>query len=345
MERFSGKRAHGTAAHDADIGSYTCGARYGTCMCRESDEAARQVELRARRRAQEIEDAEVRAAIAAVEKAERQENKRQTREEQLRWEASMQSERHRIQVMEARMAEETRFIESIEAARLRKISQHYGSLHQTMARLHNLQRVAIHKRHTQIKDDLDKEYCKLQSRTRDLDNRLFVEVANVRQDLAKISKDIHKEHAVNTTDFHGSTGGEIKIQLEMLSKRSEDEARKSLGFEELRGDDIRILPIELDQELRELNAQEVRPYLSENLVRTQHSVKQTMEEFHIRRYKRERSLRAEALWLHAIFKERKSMLNEDQQRLERSGGEVRSGGDMHGLAETGVPENSLMGII
>ena len=329
MGRCSGKEIHPIVTCDAHIDSYTCGARLGTCRCLESDEFRRQIELRQRRKVQEAETAQINAAIAAVEEAVRQENERQAIEERRTREASVKAEQHRIQIMESRMAEEIRIIQGIEAARLRNISQRYGSLHQMMARLHDLQIAAMRKRHSQVREDLVQELNKLLSRERGVNKQFTLEVANFSQELAEISKAIHEEHAKKTIGSNCGSKEEAESQPKMLNEKLNNDAENSLTLEKIRSNEIRLLPIEPDQEISDLNSKKVHPYLSENLLHNQQSVRRDMEEYRERKIKRERTLRAEALWLHAVIRERLSLLFEDQQRLERSGGEVR---DMHRFA-------------
>ena len=337
MEHTSGKQYYHTIVHLAHIDSYACGARYGTCSCTERDHAARQLELSERRRIREAEEeaenVEVRAAITAVEEVERQENEMQARAEEGTREVSMQAELRRIEAVEARMAEEIQIIERIEAARHRNISQHYESLQAMMAELHGLQKAAIFQRHQQVARSLIQEYENLQSNERSVKEQYHFEAAILKQDL---SRDMCETDARKIMNANARYEAEVDNQHTIFSNAFAHEAEKGLGQE---ANEIRILRRKLDQELLDSKSQAIQPHLSDNLLHNQQFVKQRMKEYQANRHEHERTVRAETLWFYAVTEERKTMLIEDQQRLERSGGEI-GGGDMHSIATTRFDKGS-----
>lgn len=114
--------------------SYTCGAKWRTCACTEADQAHREQELAQRRdrfdAEARAEAEEVRAAIAAVEAAERRLAQEQ-------------------QAEEARLEEEAQELVSRELERLDRIAAHFQHLRVVLDSVRFQQRQALERRHEQ----------------------------------------------------------------------------------------------------------------------------------------------------------------------------------------------------
>lgn len=117
--------------------SYTCGARWRTCACTEADQARREAEIAerlARFNAEvQAEEAEVREAIAAVERAERQVAAEREAEEQRN--------------EEVRQAEELEEVTRMEEARVEGINDYFEQLRATLEKVVAQQKAAITTRH------------------------------------------------------------------------------------------------------------------------------------------------------------------------------------------------------
>ncbi|KAL8685439.1 MAG: hypothetical protein Q9224_005817, partial [Gallowayella concinna] len=128
-----------------DFASYTCGARWKICPCTEEDQARRAQQIRQNLENLEAEaraeEEELRAAIAAVEEAERQAAEAR-REEELR--------------QEEERVEEARQITMREFKRVKNIVQHYDRLRAILERVRMAQDEALMRRHNLEMDKVEK---------------------------------------------------------------------------------------------------------------------------------------------------------------------------------------------
>lgn len=117
--------------------SYTCGAKWRTCACTEADQTQREAEAAERLARYEAEtraeEAEVRAAIAAVEEAERRVAEEREAEERA--------------AEEARQAEEAEEATKIEYERVEGINDFFQWLRGELRRIDQEQKQAIASRH------------------------------------------------------------------------------------------------------------------------------------------------------------------------------------------------------
>lgn len=167
--------------------SYTCGAIWQTCECTEADQTQREAEIAERLAKYEAEtqaeEAEVRAAIAAVEEAERR--------------VAQEREAEERAAEEARQAQEAEEATRLEYERVEGINDFFQELRKMLERIDSQQKEAIAHRHdmhdipniqrmqTELSSD---SIC--QKRIRQIDSERASILANNR---AKI-QDLRRQH-------------------------------------------------------------------------------------------------------------------------------------------------------
>lgn len=317
-----------------NVNSYTCCAKWRTCHCTETDEVRRRLNLGERRKVHENEDAEVRAAVAAVAVAERREAERQEREERSWRVASKQLEKRRIEESEARIAEEERMIERIEDLRIQAITRHYDDLRQAMARLHSLQYKAVSKRHS-IEKDVTQRLADVQSRDTTIQGQISQEIASMRQDIEKTVQEIQLVFTRQILDTAARHRNESEKQSEMLTlfyggQPDSETTRTSLMWEleYIQQAELNALRCQLDNDMGKLRRRAAAPQLPETLLKRQAALQKEQSDIQTAMLDTARRHRAEVKWMDTVIVERGSMLFEDEQRV------VDSGAEVHGTPST-----------
>ena len=137
---------------------YTCGAKWRSCNCTETDEIKRQAELRRRRGEREAtmdaEAAELARIIAQIEEMERRDARERQREDERRTAERRREEAELARLEEQRIREEDsrRFKEECMEQEFRdalrmSVEESCHMLQQAWTRTHNLQRRALDDRH------------------------------------------------------------------------------------------------------------------------------------------------------------------------------------------------------
>ncbi|KAI4186579.1 MAG: hypothetical protein L6R41_003395 [Letrouitia leprolyta] len=147
--------------------SYTCGAQWRTCACTEDDQARRTLQIRENLAKQEAEaqaeEEEIRAAIAAVEEAERQ---------------AAEERRERERQEEEARAEEARQIAVREFERVEKINQKFDRLRKILIHIHSQQSEVLTQRHAKQMKEIETKETELEA--------TFAESKDIQKDRARI---------------------------------------------------------------------------------------------------------------------------------------------------------------
>ncbi|KAL8946271.1 MAG: hypothetical protein Q9222_007310, partial [Ikaeria aurantiellina] len=199
---------------------YTCGARWRTCACTEEDQArrARQIRENLERLDAEAraEEAEIRAAIAAVEAAERQ-----AAEERAEEERRQEEER----------AEEARQLAEREAQRMEKITQHYAHLREILEQIRVHQTNALANRHERELQDFETRQNTLMGTGKQASTES--RRAQIINDTDTKLQDLRKDHAttlVQTRVRHRKDEDEflLKLTTELASDPDEPDPATKL---------------------------------------------------------------------------------------------------------------------
>lgn len=295
--------------------SYTCGAKWRTCACTETDQARREEEIAARlarfEADQRAEEEEIRAAIAAVEEAERQ----------------LQKERD---AEEARQESEARELTIREFERLQNINDHFEYLRGVLDRIRLQQRQAIERRHDREWDEIDAMKDKLES----------PEAAAYR-DRCVASE---REKIVTTTESTIKTL-QRKFATEMMetiTRHRKDQDNLMAMTIENRDQDADVIKADILQELMPaqelerstLKSQQARE-ISKWKARGERSLSafdskmvslrmrlEEAERINVRSKEMKKRVFADTKWFEAVFSERSIMLTEDERRLILSGSDA-----------------------
>ena len=295
--------------------SYCCGAQWQSCRCNEADynrqEEQRRVRRAARDAEQRAEEEEVRAAIAAVEEAER----------------AIQQER---EAEDERMADEVRQLEQIEAERLSSIADYYEYLRGVLECVRLQQRHALEKRHDEewaeiyrIRDDIESP-----NMTAARECIVSAEKATIVGEIEAKIKELQRSHAhamMETITRHRKAQDELLV-ASMSAPDAETEIALATHLESM-------MPVQeaLRSELKSQQQSEVQ-----NL-RAQHEAQ--LEDFDakskilqlrlndledISRCEKILKIRhtADSKWFELLFSERITMLSEDQNRMMNSGADA-----------------------
>lgn len=305
--------------------SYTCGARWRTCACTEEDQAQREVEI-AERLARynavvQAEEAEVREAIAAVERAERQ--------------VAAEREAEEREIEEARQAEEEEEFLRREDERVEGINQHFTQLRADLERVILQQKQAIASRH-------EKELPKLEQMEEDL---LDINISRKRDRQATLER--ASIAAINDEKIKELRRQHRAILLATLQRHTDDQ--DAVFLQPIRGPETQrglitshvldTLMAAQDAERRTLESQherELRKWRHRGALALQEFDSIMMEErlrfgkihaarmYDVRRAltQARRQIHADWKWLETLEKVRAVMINEDQNRLVRSGADA-----------------------
>ncbi|KAI4127902.1 MAG: hypothetical protein LQ338_002987 [Usnochroma carphineum] len=305
---------------------YTCGARWRSCACTEDDQSRRAQQIRENLNKLEAEaraeEEEIRAAIAAVEEAERQAAEERAEEER-------RQEELRV--------EETRLMTLRESERVEKINRHFKLLRGALESVRVAQSHALGQRHSEQTREVEAKATALETTAQKRDDDMEAERARIIDSTNSKIQESRKKHAMEL------------VQTRSRHRKDEDECvfriteRESLQ-EEGQGapDAATILETlfsaqELERSaLRAMQAREIEKYgkrgalylriLDEQVqrggeerrARYEGGRREIVEE--VREMKRRQW--AEWRWVDVLGWERTRMLGEDERRVVGSGGEV-----------------------
>ncbi|KAL8705245.1 MAG: hypothetical protein Q9201_001624 [Fulgogasparrea decipioides] len=315
---------------------YTCGARWRTCACTEEDQArrARQIrenleKLEAEARAEEE---EIRAAIATVEAAERQ-----AAEERAEEERRQEEER----------AEEARQISMRELQRVQNIVQHTNHLRDILENIRLHQESALTQRHESQMETLEKRHLDLASpetiaeKQRATESRR-AEIINATDTAIQELRKKHATELVQIRSRHRQDEDDFLLNITQLSSYPSPTPLSDGGNNHTPADPASMHEALLsDQELersalRSMQARQVETrkkrglfYLqvfSEECVRDAKKWEREREDGRTRWEDEVRGCKraqwAESRWMRVVWEKRLEMLEEDERRMIRNGGEV-----------------------
>lgn len=222
---------------------YTCGAKWRTCSCTETDEANRQALLRRRRaerdRARDAESAEIARIIAQVEEAERREARERAEEEERqaaerrREEAELaRLEEQRLREEEARRQEEARLEELYRRMLRVSVEESCDALQNAWNDLRQVQAQSLDARHTDAERRLNeaRDSAIAQQEQEDKDMSLKMEM-NVEKRTAKMNEKHDSELNAFTSEQRDLEDDMfLEIQLHLRGKQDK-EARERRLFE------------------------------------------------------------------------------------------------------------------
>ena len=295
--------------------SYCCGAPWNTCHCNESDYRRQEDERRVRRAAREVEqraeEEEVRAAIAAVEEAER----------------AIQQER---EAEDARMADEVRQLEQIEAERLSNIVDYYEYLRGVLDCVRSQQRHALEKRHDEEWAEIDRIRDDIESPSMTAARECIVnaEKATIVGEIEARIKELQRSHAHAMMEIitrHRKAQDELlaasmsapdaeseitlAAHLESMmpvqeAMRSTLKAQQQSEVQNLRAQhDAQLEGFDVKGKILQLRLNDLKDVSRcEKIVKTRHT--------------------ADSKWFELLFSERITMLSEDQNRMMNSGADA-----------------------
>ncbi|KAL9597338.1 MAG: hypothetical protein Q9219_005204 [cf. Caloplaca sp. 3 TL-2023] len=309
----------------AEALAYTCGARWRTCACTEQDQSRRARRIRKNleklRAEAQKEEEEMRAAIAAVEEAERQAAE-ERREEERRQE-------------EARV-EEARLMALREAERVAEITRHFNHLREILENVRVRQSDALAKRQEAEMQEIERKDLTLEASLTAAANN---DAENVRARRANFSPakldELKRKHATEL------------IQTRLRHRKDEDECLGKITTEQnTTTNDLTTLLNNLlsaqESELTTLHSMQARKIEKWKRREAMYSVLEG-EEVRKGKVKRERAYEegrreverevrevrrrqwAEGKWAALLAEERVRMVGEDEGRAVRSGGDVGEG--------------------
>lgn len=313
------------------MNSYTCGAPWRTCNCTEADQARRDAALAAAAEQRDgdarREEEEVRAAIAAVEAAER----------------TLQRER---EVEDARLLAEAQALSKQEDERIERLHSHFEQLRKVLDNVKFQQRQAIARRH----EAEDMETRRLESQTdiivAERERAILVQQERIRLDGEEVVKTLQRRHAsamMETIARHRRDqdaliagpvdphpGEVIRISTISTVEREEEEVRKAailetlLPAQEVERSTLKSMQARELEKFRKRTDTAYRRFDVRMLV-----LKARLEEAEKVRQRNEglrRTAFADWKWFGAVFDDRSTMLAEDEERVVRNGSEAPSTG-------------------
>ena len=295
---------------------YTCGAPWKTCPCTEADQARRQADLIAQREQVEVErfaeEAEIRAAIEAVEASER----------------AMEEERR---LEEERLAQEALLITTREFSRLEGITEYFEHLRDVLGKVRGQQRLAIEERHEQARTELEHRRSAISSpevitacRVQAASDRAHLVARN--ETKIKALRSAHSSILVETVGRHrrdqdtflaiarstsAADSYESSVVLEQLMK-AQDEERAAVRLQH-------------DREIEKWNRrhqQLLQVFERQNVETVKKERAETLNEVNLEHERSEKARDADWKWFDTIFLDRILMIGEDERRMILNGGEA-----------------------
>ncbi|KAL8804855.1 MAG: hypothetical protein Q9182_002349 [Xanthomendoza sp. 2 TL-2023] len=310
---------------------YTCGARWKTCACTEEDQARRAQQIRENLEKLEAEaqaeEEELRAAIAAVEEAERQAAEAR-REEELREE-------------EAR-AEEARQITMREFKRVEHIVQHYDRLRDILEKVRMAQEEALRRRHEFEMDEVAKMGDPLVDAGAERNSSDKQEMANIVSARDGKIQEVRKQHAAaliatrarhrqdedaflikitESDSYHSDSDPSIMLEMLLSSQEFERSTLRSLQMREIEKYRRRCM----------IHLRVLEEKMAEKEERRKEEWGMLEEE--VRRVKRGQW--AEWKWVEVLREERLKILGQDERGILDGGGEIEVETEVDDGKETG----------
>lgn len=310
------------------ISSYTCGARWRTCECTEADQALREAEIAERLAAfnaeLHAEEAEVREAIAAVERAERQVA------------AEREAEERELEAM--RQAEELEEFTRREYARVEAINARFGQLRATLARVLQQQKELLAARHGAELKLLEQKESGLRATnlSRERSRQIILERKGIVAVNEKKLAELHRTHRTAlTATLHRHREDQDRVFLQPLPGGASQESQRG----HLTASVLDLLMDAQSAERHELQAQHERD-LRKWIVRGEAALREfdelmrdEMDRFERVQGVREAEVRkaleaarvrvaGEVRWWEVLEGVRGGMVDEDERRAVLKGGDA-----------------------
>lgn len=292
--------------------SYTCGAKWRTCACTEDDQVRRQREIAVRLAQldadQRAEEEEERAAIVAVEQAERQ-----LREER--------------EAEEARIEAEARELTRRESERLRNIMDHFEYLRGVLDRIRLQQEQAIERRHRREWSEIEIMKGKLDSPDATAQRERYV--ASEREKIVTVTegtiKTLQRRFATQMmeTVSHHRRGQDDVMAMAIDNSDQDPDIMRAYILEEL----MRVQEVERST-LKSKQAREIAKWRAhgeqslddfDSKMISRNLRLEEAEEINVRAKAMRKRIVADTKWFETLFLERAMMLGEDERKLISSG--------------------------
>ena len=296
--------------------SYTCGAKWRTCACTEQDQVRRQHEIAQRRERMEAqaraEEAEMRAAIAAVEAAERE----------------LAAER---EAEEARLAEESRRITARENERLDGIQRFFAHLREALDRIRTEQTEAMSKRHKAeieeiVKPEIPMRYGEVAFEEASAASERAKVVANTDTKIRELQRQ-HAKELVETISRHRKDEDAFLLRPCPLKVKDADLKKEAVHEMLLSAQQLERTTLKT-QHIHEIQKWQKRGALAlDDFDRKMGRQRAQMEEANqVARFETmtKRQIFSDWKWFDAVFLDRALMLGEDERRMIMSGADAPS---------------------
>lgn len=312
--------------HDA-MSSYTCGARWRTCTCTEADQTRRETEIEerlARFNAElRAEEAEVRAAILAVERAERQ--------------VAAEREAEEARNAAQRLREEQEEMARLEYARVEGINAYFDILRSRLEHVLCTQREALEARHATELPRLEAMADQIAKHNIALDRNRQITKERIsiitKQDVfLDTLRARHSAEIASTSRRHDQT--QDAVFLQPLPSPSLEPQRGNLtspilsSLTDLQQLEVSTLQAMHERELskwRKRHAIELQDFddiMREELARFRKMHSLRLEEVGKLVQVGKRAVRADWKWVDTLARVRRGMVDEDEERMIVSGGDA-----------------------
>ena len=298
--------------------SYVCALKWRTCSCTEEDYIRTQTQIRQSRElantVAEVEAAEVRAAIEAVDAATREETVRRRQEEA------------------ERQAKELRDLQAREDSRLSGVAAWSRYLSQNLEQLHTAQRAAIADRHGLGFEQLRKMKVDMMMLEQDFKNTAVTQKARMIDSHERKTQGLRNTHAneiITTFTRHMEDRGHLMSKIQDSTNRETSIFTLVSLLEQLTEAQEQERAVQKTHQAQDLakrnrrNASELAD-LDMKLRTPQMQMEEKQKELLRRTHVNEKQIYADWKWYNFLKSERKAMLEEDERRLTQSGGDAPS---------------------
>lgn len=310
-----------------EMSSYTCGARWRTCTCTEADQTRREneIEQRLARFNAELraEEAEVRAAILAVERAERQ--------------VAADREAEEARNAAQRLREEQEEMARLEYARVEGINAYFDILRSRLEQVLSAQRQTIEARHAlelprleAMADQISKDNIAL-DRSRQI-TKERISILTQQDDFLDTLRTRHRAEIANTSLRHDHI--QDVVFLQPLPSPSLEPQRGNLtspilsSLSQLQQLELSTLQLMHEREItkwRKRHAIELQDFddiMREELSRFRKMHSLRLEEVGKLVQVGKKAIRADWKWVDRLARVRRGMVEEDEVRMIVSGGDA-----------------------
>ena len=248
---------------------YTCGARWRTCSCTETDEINRQAELRRRRDEQErarfAEASEIALIIAQVEEMERRDAGERRVEEERRAEAQRREEAElarleelRLREEEARRVEEAQLEQHLREILRLSVEEDCATLKAMWNEVRDTQMQSIDSRHAEVERQHNHAQEEAMARQMEDNEEIFVQMEEKFQKRVATKEQKHRAglaaFATEQQDLEDDLFLEIQLHLRGKPDKEARERRLQERFQQQQHERHEELQLNHDHEMKALHA-------------------------------------------------------------------------------------------